>query len=191
MRMDVGMATNTSEEARFRSLFDANYDNILRYCIRRLPTADANDAASEVFTIAWRRSEALPDEEAKLWLYGIARNVVRNFQRSARRSRRLAGKIAGLAPEVVDGPERQVVTSDELRHTLATLDRLRPDDQEILRLRAMERLTIAEIASVLNCSEEAARKRFERAAKRLQNKVGSPVPTPAPIPCDPNGEVTA
>ncbi len=188
--MDARMATNTNEEARFRRLFHAEYDPILRYCLRRLPTADANDAASEVFMVAWRRMDAFPADNPRLWLYGIARNVVRNFQRSARRSRRLAGKIAGLSPEVVESPERQVVTNDELRSVLVSMERLRPDDQEILRLKAMERLSLPEVASVLGCSEEAARKRFERAAKRLQSKVGSPVPASTHIPCDPEGEVT-
>ena len=84
-----------------------------------------------------------------------------------------------------------MVQSDELREALAALGRLTSKDQEILRLRAMERLSIGEIAEVLGCSEEAARKRFERAAKRLQSKVGSPVPTNPNLPCEPEGEVTA
>ena len=117
--------------------------------------------------------------------------MVRNSRRSARRAIRLRTKVAGLARETVDGPERQVVQSDELRHALSTLDRLSPRDQEVLRLRAMERLEIDEIARVLGCSVEAARKRFERAAKRLQSKVGSPVPTKPHLPCEPEGEVTA
>ena len=104
---------------------------------------------------------------------------------------RLRRKVAGLAPETVDGPERQVVKSDELRRTIAALDRLSSKDQEVLRLRAMERLDIDEIARVLDCSPEAARKRFERAAKRLQIKVGNPVPTTPSVPCEPEGEVTA
>lgn len=188
---DVTVGSPADQEARFHALFSTNYDDVLRYCLRRLPVADANDAASEVFVVAWRRIGAAPSgTDARLWLYGIARNVVRNSRRSARRSIRLRSKVAGLAPETVDGPERQVVQSDELRHALAALDRLSPKDQEVLRLRAMERLEIDEIAEVLDCSAEAARKRFERAAKRLQSKVGSPVPTTPSLPCEPEGEVT-
>lgn len=189
---DVTVETTADQEARFHSLFTRNYDDVLRYCLRRLPVSDANDAASEVFVVAWRRIAAAPAGlDARLWLYGIARNVVRNSQRSARRSLRLRTKVAGLAPEAVDGPERQVVQSDELRHALAALGRLAPKDQEVLRLRALERLEIDQIADVLGCSAEAARKRFERASKRLQSKVGSPAPTKPSLPCEPEGEVTA
>ena len=189
---DAVAGSSGAREARFNALFAHSYDDVLRYCLRRLPVTDANDAASEVFVVAWRRIDtAPPGDDARLWLYGIARNVVRNSRRSARRSIRLRSKVAGLAPETVDGPEHQVVQSDELRHALATLDRLSPKDQEVLRLRAMERLDIDEIAQVLDCTAEAARKRFERAAKRLQSKVGNPVPTTPSLPCEPEGEVTA
>ena len=192
LETDTTVGTPADQEARFHSLFSQNYDEVLRYCLRRLPVTDANDAASDVFVVAWRRIDAAPaGDDARLWLYGIARNVVRNSRRSARRSVRLRTKVAGLAPETVDGPERQVVQSDELRQALVALDRLSPKDQEILRLRAMERLEIDEIAQVLDCSVEAARKRFERASKRLQSKVGSPVPTSPSVPCEPEGEVTA
>lgn len=184
----VGIA---EPEARFHSLFSRNHEDVLRYCLRRLPVTDANDAASEVFVVAWRRIDDAPTGgEGRLWLFGIARNVVRNSQRSARRSVRLRTKVAGLASDTVDGPERQVVQSDELRRTLAALDRLSPKDQEVLRLRAMERLEFDEVARVLDCSVEAARKRFERAAKRLQSKVGDPAPTTPSLPCEPEGEVT-
>ncbi|MGI9529346.1 MAG: RNA polymerase sigma factor [Acidimicrobiia bacterium] len=192
LERDVTVRVAADQEARFHSLFTQNYEDVLRYCLRRLPGPDANDAASDVFVVAWRRIDAAPaGNDARLWLYGIARNMVRNSRRSARRVVRLRTKVAGLAPETVDGPEHQVVQSDELRHTLVALDRLSPKDQEVLRLRAMERLEIDEIARVLDCSVEAARKRLERAAKRLQSKVGSPVPMKPSLPCESEGEVTA
>jgi len=178
LERDVSVGSPAEGEARFHSLFSQSYDDVLRYCLRRLPVADANDAASEVFVVAWRRiAEAPRGDEAVLWLYGIARNVVRNAKRSARRSLRLSAKVAGLAPGRVEGPERQVVVSDELEYVLRSLDRLSESDQEILRLRAMERLSLTEISSVLGCTEEAARKRFERAAKRLSSKVDGPAST--------------
>ncbi|MGI9584756.1 MAG: RNA polymerase sigma factor [Acidimicrobiia bacterium] len=192
LETDAAVGTTADQEARFHSLFTQNYENVLRYCLRRLPGPDANDATSEVFVVAWRRIDTVPaGEDSRLWLYGIARNVVRNSRRSARRAVWLRTKVAGLAPETVDGPERQVVQSDELRHALAAVDRLSAKDQEVLRLRAMERLEIEEIASVLDCSVEAARKRFDRASQRLQSKVGSPVPAKPILPCEHEGEVTA
>lgn len=184
------MVPTSEAERRFTRMFNASYDDVLRYCLRRLSVADADDAVSEVFVVAWRRIEAAPQgDEARLWLYGVARNVVRNTHRSRRRSVRLKSKVAGLAPETSPSPEHQVVQSAELQSVLDQLDQLSPNDQEIIRLRAMERLSLGEIGVVLGCSEGAARKRFDRAAKRLQRKVGNPVPTPSNVPCDPDQEV--
>jgi hypothetical protein len=47
---------------RTHALFDAHFDAVRAYCIRRLPLAEANDATSEVFLIAWRRLEDIPQD---------------------------------------------------------------------------------------------------------------------------------
>ena len=189
--MDRAVTAQQDQEIRFNRMFEANYDLILRFCLRRVPLADANDAASDVFVVAWRRiADAPSGDEARLWLYGIARNVVRNSQRSARRSLRLTTKLSGLAKNDVESPEPQVVANDELRRVLVVLGTFSEKEQEVLRLRAMERLSLAEMAAVLGCSEDAARKRFERAAKRLNKQVSSPALAQPIIPCESEGEVT-
>jgi RNA polymerase sigma-70 factor (ECF subfamily) len=74
------------ESARFRRIYDGHVDGIRRYCYRRLPSADVDDATAEVFMVVWRRIDEVPEgDEAMLWMYGIARNVVRNQRRPARR----------------------------------------------------------------------------------------------------------
>jgi len=56
----------TSEQvdanSRFRVMFDAHYSSVWSYCHRRLPAADVDDTVAEVFTVAWRRLEAIPAE---------------------------------------------------------------------------------------------------------------------------------
>ena len=62
---------------RFDHLFEANYNAIYRYCARRLGGSDAEDAAADVFAVAWRRLEAMPDGDARTaWLFGVAHRVV-------------------------------------------------------------------------------------------------------------------
>jgi DNA-directed RNA polymerase specialized sigma24 family protein len=36
----------------FDALFESHYDSVVRYCLRRLGPADAEDAAAEVFAVA-------------------------------------------------------------------------------------------------------------------------------------------
>jgi RNA polymerase sigma-70 factor (ECF subfamily) len=163
------VADTGSNETRFRRIFDEHFDAVSRYCHRRLPTADANDATAEVFTVAWRRIDAVPrGDETLPWLYGVARNQVRSSRRSVRRATALRTRLNGQARHPEPGPEVVVVRNAEQVELLAALAKLRPDDQEVLRLRANEELSLPEIALVLGCSHEAAKKRSARAMKRLR-----------------------
>ena len=71
------MGTDAANRAKVRRMFDEHYDAISRYCHRRLPAADANDAAAAVFAVAWRKIDTVPSgEQALHWLYAVARNEV-------------------------------------------------------------------------------------------------------------------
>lgn len=63
-------------KGRFEAVYRATYDQILGYAVRRCDSPeDAADVVAETFAIAWRRVERLPEgDEARLWLYGVARN---------------------------------------------------------------------------------------------------------------------
>ena len=80
--------------ARFQALYEANYESILGYALRRARGADALDVVSETFLVAWRRIDVMPTGETTLpWLYGVARRVVSERQRSGRRRDRLLARL--------------------------------------------------------------------------------------------------
>jgi RNA polymerase sigma-70 factor (ECF subfamily) len=167
----------TTNRARLRNVFDEHFEAVSRYCHRRLSAADANDATAQVFTVAWRKIESVPTGSETLpWLYGVARNEVRSVRRSMRRLAGLRTKLSGQASYPEPGPETVVVRNSEQAALLEAMARLRPDDQEVLRLRAYEDLSLPEIAIVLGCSVEAAKKRSSRAMKRLRTAAGLPEP---------------
>jgi RNA polymerase sigma-70 factor (ECF subfamily) len=167
-----------ANRAKLRRAFDAHYEAVSRYCHRRLPAGDANDAAAQVFAVAWRKADDMPDGEATLpWLYGVARYEVSSAWRSQRRRRNLQEKLDGQARHPEPGPEVVVMRRAEQSELMAALGTLRAADQEVLRLRAFEGLTMHEVAVVLGCSVEAAKKRSARAMRRLRRAAGivSPV----------------
>ena len=167
------VAKRAANRAEFRRVFDEHYEAITRYCHRRLPASDANDATANVFVVAWRRIDQMPSGEGALpWLYGVARNEVSTMRRSMRRRSNLRTKLGGQVRHPDPGPEVVIVRHDEQRQVLAALERLSADDQEILRLRTYEHLTIPEVAAVLGISVDAAKKRSTRAIDRLRNAVG-------------------
>lgn len=166
----------SDRELRFRRLFDACYQPLHAFARRRLPPADADDLVADVLLTAWRRLDDVPSD-ALPWLYGVARRSMANQRRSAGRRHRLLLRIAADRPADATPPD--------LTHILEVLGRLRPDDQEILRLAAWEDLSAAEIAVALECTPNAAALRLSRARKRLRDEA-----TQTALPTTHHGRVT-
>jgi RNA polymerase sigma-70 factor (ECF subfamily) len=154
-------------QARFEGLYAAHGRAVLAYAVRRSPNPqDAADVLADTFLVAWRRLDEVPSaDEARLWLYGVARNVVANQRRSARRRERLADRLRHELPEALDGLAASPTDGAAVRSALAQLG---PEDQEILRLCGWEELTPQDIAKVLGISHVAARSRLHRARHRLR-----------------------
>ena len=162
------MAGTDGSELRYRRLFDRYHSQVYAYCRRRSDAQTAADGLAETFLVAWRRIDEVPDGDAALgWLYGVARRVLANEYRRTRRSRRLVARLR--ADKSASNPTPEVVVVRQERDTvmLAALARLRPQDQEVLRLAWWEELPHAEIADILGCSPNAAAHRVQRAARRV------------------------
>ena len=72
-----------------------------------------------------------------------------------------------------DTSPSQALIHSELRQRLrAALDQLAPHDREILVMRNLEQLPIAEIAEVLDLTEGAVKVRHLRALRRLRTILG-------------------
>ena len=100
------MGTDPATDFRFREVYDLTFDDVRRFCLRRLPPRDVNDAVSEIYLVAWRRLDQVPaGGEALPWLYGVARNVVRRTQRSSRRRSRLNAKAANQPENNASDPQ--------------------------------------------------------------------------------------
>jgi RNA polymerase sigma-70 factor (ECF subfamily) len=172
-------------------MFADHRDAVWSYCYRRLDRSDVPDAVAEVFLAAWRRIENAPAApETLAWLYGIARNVVRNATRSSGRRRRLHEKAASIRAPHPATPEVEVVRRAEDAALLAAVARLKPLEQELLRLRTWEELPLAEIAAATGLSVRAVESKLARVRKRLAGMLDVPTRKPArrPRPVEEGGE---
>ena len=158
-------------DARFTSMFERHYNEVLAYCVRRTNRAEADDVTAEVFAVAWRRSAEIEWETVRPWLYGIARGVMSNRWRSLKRQDRLAQRMASMAPASSDGADVVVVRRSQDTEVVGVLQLLKPSDQEILMLAAWEELTAPEVAVVLGISTSAAEQRIHRAKRRFAAKM--------------------
>ena len=57
-------------------LFRLHAAAVLAYALRRTDAATAEDVVSEVFLVVGRRPDRIPEHDAQLWLYGVARRVL-------------------------------------------------------------------------------------------------------------------
>lgn len=159
---------STSREQQFTEVYLAHYADVLGYLLRRSAGHDARDVAAEVFTVVWRRFDAVPERlETLPWLYGIAANVLANQRRGDRRRRNLRARMRGSSARAVITPEYSVAAVGPGASLLAALNTLSDRDREVLLLNAWEGLPASQIALRFEISLSAAEKRLSRAKARL------------------------
>lgn len=154
--------------SRLEQLFGAHERRVFAYALRRTPTpVDAEDAAAETFTIAWRKIDQVPDD-ALPWLLGVARRVIANQRRGSQRRSWLFEKLGrqGLSEPISPG----AIDSGE-GPASAALAKMRPEDQELLRLVAWDELDQRTIGLMLGISANAVAIRLHRARGRFRDEL--------------------
>jgi RNA polymerase sigma factor (sigma-70 family) len=147
---------------RMEALFTAHARSVWAYARRRTDPATADDVVDEVFVVAWRQLDTVPDDVLP-WLLACARHALANAQRAERRRTRLFDRVAAEA-------SLRENASEPLDDGLlgAALSTLSVRDRETLLLVAWEGLSSAQAAVVLGCSPQAFRVRSHRARRRLE-----------------------
>jgi RNA polymerase sigma-70 factor (ECF subfamily) len=159
-------------ENAFRGLYDRHHREVLAYFMRRSDRDGARECTEDVFLVAWRRFEDVPEGEGELrWLYGVARRVLANRRRSMQRRSRLTRRLLGLGVTPSDGPETQVIQRSEEQEVVDALGHLSPTDQEVVRLAYWEELPHADIGEILGCSAGAVDTRLHRAVRRIEKEL--------------------
>ena len=134
--------------------------------------ATSEDLAQDTFVTAWSRLGALRDP-AKLrpWLCGIARHrLQKHWERRGRQptERGVALEQAGELLALEAAPSDAAVTREEEAMLWRSLERLLPLYREPLVLFYRDQRSLADIASALEITEDAAKQRLSRGRKLLE-----------------------
>lgn len=142
----------------------ASAGDLLRFLERRVGLQDAPDLLGELMVVAWRRVADVPaeSEQARMWLYGIAKNLVSNAERGERRKWRLADKLRSTLDR------HSAPAADEGADVRDAVARLGGDAAELIRLVHWDGFTIAEAAELLGIPASTARSRYQRAKEALR-----------------------
>ena len=160
-------------KARFEQLYRTRYDDVFYFVVRRIggtggdQVARAEEVTAETFTAIWRNLDKVPGnpDEAKAWLYGVARNCLLHDQRSSSRRSALAIKVTAYAASGVETPDDQAVHNLDFARAWVQLN---ATEQEALALAAFEGLPAAQAAQVLKISTSAYKFRLHTARTKLR-----------------------
>ena len=158
-----------SSAVDFSALYHATAADLLKFLVRRTRSPeDATDCLAETFLIAWNKRDELPNqlEQARPWLFGVARNVLK---RSRKHDHRAQSATAELAREL-QGTHCEPPEDDPVSAALA---RLSPVDREIIEMLAWDQLAPREIADILDLSPNVVRIRAHRARLKLRDELKS------------------
>jgi len=158
------------DPAEFRPLYVKYFKNIYLFVLHRTASKEiSSDITSQVFLKALTALEkyefrGLPFSS---WLYRIAINECNSFFRKARIARTvvLNDEHAEKIYEELFGDN----TADELRRQLPyILQRLKPDELQLIELRFLETRAFKEVAEILNITETHAKTKTYRTLDKMK-----------------------
>lgn len=166
----MASAREGPDAAAFRRIFEAVFDDLVRFVERRVDEAAVDDVVAETFLVAWRRFAELPAEpsDVRPWLFAVARRTLANTRRGRRRAHDLTLRVAVQPPRAADDDAAAVAYRVDLARAF---QRLGPRDQEALALVAWDGLDPTEAARVLDISTSAFSVRLSRARRRLRKQL--------------------
>ncbi|WP_337994375.1 RNA polymerase sigma factor [Microbacterium sp. Clip185] len=172
--MTTNPATNPPSVERTRAVLEANAADLLHYFQRRVhDREDAADLLGSVLLVVWEKHTRVPEdpEQARMWCFGVARNVMRRYYRHQTKQIGLADRLRDhlRATAVLDNAASTAaearIRDHEVRDALMSLDR---KTRELVMLVHWDGFLIAQAARILEVNESTARTRHQRALRRLE-----------------------
>ncbi len=180
--MGVNGVTRSSDEELLRAVQNGDTDSLgllvarweqplFRFVYRLMPRhEDARDVCQETFLRVLKKANRFrAGSRFSTWMYQIALNLCRDQARRARRWNLVIAETSEL-PDRAEGPlagdprawdpSRAVERREKSSMVLRVLDRLPPEQREVLVLKEFEGLKFREIAEILGCPESTVKSRM-------------------------------
>ncbi|SMH49027.1 RNA polymerase, sigma subunit, ECF family [Rathayibacter oskolensis] len=166
------MTPESDASERMRAAFEANAIDLLAYLERRIePRTAAADVLGDAVEVAWKKVRALPrePEQARMWLFTVAKNTLANHRRGLGRHRAAVEKLrevlivdqAAHGADDVDQAETRMI----VQRALASL---RPQDAELVRLVHWDGFALAEVAALESLPASTVRSRYAVVLRHLE-----------------------
>jgi RNA polymerase sigma factor (sigma-70 family) len=163
---EAALGASLSEPSRFAAIFERRIDGIYRYLSFRVGDAVAEDLAAETFARAFAgRNGYRPDRgSVRVWLFGIATNLVRDHRRDEQRRMETLARTDAQPAQCSSDSATQLVERLRLSGALAALD---SEWRNVVLLIGIGGLTYEETATALHIPIGTVRSRYSRARSQL------------------------
>ncbi|WDH79050.1 sigma-70 family RNA polymerase sigma factor [Microbacterium esteraromaticum] len=154
-----------------------NADDLLRYLLRRVDAPeDAADLLGRVLLALWEGGARVPtvDPDARMWCFGIARNILREHYRHSQKRLALADDLRdhlrdlAIPDNAADTAAEAQMRAHAVRTAVLALDERY---RELVMLVHWDGFSLAEAARLLALNESTARTRYARALRRLEESL--------------------
>ena len=173
----TAVAVRADREA-FGRLFGRYAPKVKAHLVARgAPAGVADELTQEVMLIVWRKAALFDAGKGSLvtWLYTISRNCLLNHVRAAGR-RQIDVDVASETGDAPDGAqqtgEQQLIDRERQRGLAASVDRLPPEQREILYRAYWKGQTLQECADEIQIPLGTVKTRVRLALARLREMLG-------------------
>lgn len=160
----------------FGELYESYVPRIYRFILFKVSTREeAEDLSAEVFLRAWQylASAQRQIRSLRAFLFQVARHLVVDYYRQRSQQGQLVDM--NVAAELMDDRQQQLFQQVDQSLTVEVIEQalrtLKDEYREIVLLRYVEELSVAEIAEVLGKSRGNVRVTLSRALKLIRNQL--------------------
>jgi RNA polymerase sigma-70 factor (ECF subfamily) len=156
---------------KLENLYNDYLTDVYRYSMFRLHNREeAEDVTSETFV---RVSENLNQDidNWRLWLIGIARNVIREKYRKDSKSDPLGDEVIDIKEDDSDVAQVEL-DSETVEMIKQKLDELDDDTREVIILKIWEEMNFEQIAQIMETKETTVKLRYYRGLEKIKLAMG-------------------
>ena len=157
------------KESRLASLYDEYFDRIAHYIYVRIGDRnEAEDLAGDVFVKALKSLKSYKERGIPMqaWLFRIAHNALVDHLR--KKGRVTTVPIEGVTIMTKEDPVAVAEKSIEMEKVSEAMQKLTPEQREVVQLRFFGGLSSKEVGAILRKSDGAVREMQRAAVEKLR-----------------------
>ncbi|MVM32837.1 sigma-70 family RNA polymerase sigma factor [Spirosoma sp. HMF4905] len=154
----------------FESLYKQYVDKVYRKCLSMTKDEDtAQDYTQDIFLKVFEKFDSFQNRSSfSTWLYSIAYNYCADQLRLAKRLPTTTWEEDGIGHDQSDLPEAQL-HEDTLQVVQQAMETLSAKEQNLLRLKYEDGMSIEEIAQLYDIKPSAVKMRLKRSREKVQS----------------------